>query len=156
MKFQTKEEVKAAAEKSDEAALLCSIEHYNQMLAASEKELREAVLKGETDVDVRYCALCSQHLYGANNCPMGKNCYGTCFDEWGNLQTALYGDSWPEVRAAMGEVRRVLQEKYDELYGGKKKEELKFEKFERCSCHLKVEVDRAATIKLGWGDGSYV
>jgi len=44
----------------------------------------------------------------------------------------------------------------DQIEAGKKKEKTKFEEFERTICHLKVKVNAAATIFLGWGDGSYV
>lgn len=119
MKFQTKEEVKAAALESDEAALLCSIEHYNQMLAASEKELREAWRTCQVGIRSGFCAICKRHVK-IGSCPMKRLCGGNCFDEWDYFRDIRYEKSWPEIRAAMGEVRRVLQEKYDELYPKKK------------------------------------
>ncbi len=137
MKFQTKEEVKQAAEESDEAALLCSIEHYNQMLAASEKELREARQSKITGAGSLFCGLCMRYLFEPKHqgyCPMKANCYATCFPEWKSFHELEGAKApLPEIRAAMGEVRRVLQEKYDELYprkdqieADKKKEKPKF------------------------------
>ncbi len=129
MKFQTKEEVKQAAKESDEAALLCSIEHYNQMFATSEKKLREARKSEITGIGSLFCGLCVRNLFKEKHkgrCLMKANCYSNCFTEW-KLFYRLEKDKapWPEVRAAMGEVRRVLQEKYDELYGCKKEEKKK-------------------------------
>ena len=120
MKFQTREEVKQAAEESDESALLCSIEHYNQMLAASEKELREAKESKITGIGSLFCGLCMRNLFKVKykgHCLMKIDCKTNCFTEWKFLNNLEDGKTpWPEVRAAMGEVRRVLQEKYDELY----------------------------------------
>ena len=143
MKFQTKEEVKQAAEESDESALLCSIEHYNQMLAASEKELREARYAKITGPGSGFCSLCNRYLYVTKRkgrCPMRADCRSNCFDEWHRLPKAEDDATWPEVRAAMGEVRRVLQEKYDELYSCKKEEKKKPEFEPKEFCHIGVGV----------------
>ena len=125
MKWLTKEYIKEQSEISDETALLCSIEHYDQMLAARKKELLEGLKSRQVKIGSSHCALCLRHVTNGN-CPMKENCNYRCFAEWMRFYRLspifgkiYYDDTnldWRKFRTAMREVRRVLQEKYDELY----------------------------------------
>ena len=130
MKWMTKEYVLEQAAISDPAALLCSIEHYDQMLAANLKKLNKAWEEKEVGIVGTHCALCQRHQ-AKGTCPMKPDCGGRCFEEYtafGAASPFVYniiggvfyskdsGKDWSEIRATMLEVRRVLQEKYDELY----------------------------------------
>jgi len=119
MKWMTKEYVREQAAISDEAALLCSIEHYDQMLMASEEEFRDAEDSGLVSLGTNHCAICVRRLHLSLNkdCPMKHCCGGFCFSEWMTLNHRHNTRaSWQNIRAAMGEVRRTLWEKYKELY----------------------------------------
>ena len=93
---------------------------------------------------------------------MKADCNEACFQEWKDFAKAspfmfniivglFYSEDsdtdWPKIRSAMCEVRRVLQEKYDELYS--KKEEPKKPEFEPIEiCCLEVSVDSYYTDRI--------
>lgn len=71
MKWLTAKEIRAAAEESPEAALACSVQHWEQLATATEEELREALDKDIVGLGRCDCALCVRYW------PDGED---TCFD----------------------------------------------------------------------------
>ena len=121
MKWMSEKYVKEQEPISDEAALLCSIEHYDQMLSASESEFQKGLAKGVVSIGSTHCALC-QRRHSTNKCVMeNDHCDGKeCFSQWRHLFEACYSwrygrGPWLKVREGLVEVRRVLREKYEEV-----------------------------------------
>lgn len=80
----TKEEVEKAAKESPRAAILCSIEHHQQLITASVKEIGEAERNEEVDLDSTFCALCKRTTEGScAKCPIydGDEILSCCI-EW--------------------------------------------------------------------------
>lgn len=83
MDWLTQEEIKAAAKKSEKAAIACSVKHWEQILAATKWELQRAdhaIMYGKN------CALCirhkdkydPKHSTHCSQCSLGK--IGKCED----------------------------------------------------------------------------
>jgi len=108
----TIEQVQEAANISDEAALVCSINHHKQMLLAGWDKLQEAMNDGDVNQSATYCALCKRN-YMTKDCPLKKNCIGGCIPEWKELARAKE-DNFIEAQINM---LNKLQETYNKLYG---------------------------------------
>lgn len=115
MKWLTKDYVRRQAQKSDEAALAVGIEHYDQMIAATAKEFKDAVEKKLVSIWSTHCGLCKRYVGSNAICPLkGYSCIGACVDEWLCLRDEWEAykagnNSWREVRKAMRAVRRKLK-----------------------------------------------
>lgn len=70
MKWMTIEEIERAGQRSKKSALKASIKHHKQMLAATEKELREGDRNNASGLYGWLCALCER--YTCSNCPIHK------------------------------------------------------------------------------------
>jgi len=98
MKWLTIEQIKAAAEKSTEEALKCSLEHWRQLCNASKKELLMAYEEGLTGAEGEYCALCHRfvHMCGKHaciHCPLKGKIRDICCSEW-RKASAAFEDLW--------------------------------------------------------------
>lgn len=91
IKWLTKAEIVKAAKESDEAALACSIEHYQQMCDATEEEFREAY-PGKVNINGENCALCQRYNSKGQGCE-------TCLFQVNGRTNPL----WWEVKDALEE-----------------------------------------------------
>jgi len=104
----TQEQVKQAAEHSDEMALMCSLNHWKQMLLAGKDKYFVGVYEEKVNHTQDYCALCKRHK-SERNCPLEKNCDSHCVPEYRDWSRP----TWEE-----GHIRMLnkLQETYNKLY----------------------------------------
>jgi len=117
MKWLTIEQIKAAAEKSTEEALKCSLEHWRQLCNASKKELLMAYERGLTGTDGKYCALCHRFCHRHHHCrccPINEG-HRNCCEEWVKASWAFgdlregYGTHREFVKAARRMRDRIKQ-----------------------------------------------
>ena len=116
----TTAQVKAAAEKSDRAALAMSLRHWKQLAAAGQAELRRAEEKGLTGSC--FCALCERYGHDCAGCPL-VNRDRPCFEYGPYPATDATLAGWRDDpsparfakwRAAARAMRDLLQRLYDE------------------------------------------
>ncbi len=86
MEWITKEEVEKAAKESLRAAILCSIEHHQQLITASVKEIGKAWCECKVSIGSAFCALCQlcENMgKGCAKCPIwGESSSEACCIEW--------------------------------------------------------------------------
>lgn len=79
----TKEQVKEAAEISDECAHACSINHWKQIVLASDEEYLKANQAYKVSMKETFCSLCKRHFNKNTVCTLSNSmCNGPCVSEW--------------------------------------------------------------------------
>jgi len=126
IRWITEAQVKAAAKKSDRAALAMSLRHWKQLAAAGKKQLSDALAAKLTELWPEWCSLCvrgrSQGVCRCRGCPLSNaggcgpdSIFGNAADavcEWEERPTSL--PHWAIWRAAARAMRDLLQKLYDE------------------------------------------
>lgn len=91
MKWLTQKEIKAAAKKSEKAAIACSVLHWEQILTATKRDFHEPSAGTVYSID---CALCIRHMkHGRTQC---------CLCSLGKIKLCR-DDTWQNARGAMDE-----------------------------------------------------
>jgi len=84
MEWLTRKEIREAAKKSEEAAVKCSIKHWEQIRDATRAELTQGYDNDRVISNHEFCALCKRYFKFKNNSPcencilykIGKGCLG--------------------------------------------------------------------------------
>lgn len=133
IKWVTEEQVLAAAEKSDRAALAMSLRHWKQLAAVRMDYLIAAFHAHQVDCGPDLCALCQRHqnrAFQCGSCPV-QYVGGVCVQVGTRWQRANVefdvivtsdnpGDWWGEWKTAARAMRDLLQRLYDKgKKGGK-------------------------------------
>ena len=111
----TQEYIQGEAKKGNLPALMCSIEHWEQMLKAGPKRLREAKMANRVSEQGNYCALCIK-AKGTDNPGTCEKCImkkdgESCVIEWHNASgviEALDFDNGPTLEWDKDD-RRLIQ-----------------------------------------------
>ena len=120
----TTEQVLTASKLSDEMALLCSLNHWKQIVM-NFWNFENSVFESKVDISYDYCALCQRHKR-KRNCPLELECDGCC-NEWKNFRDDRTLDN------AIAMFNR-LQELYNSLYKDKSLDE----RIEQCKKDIKA------------------
>jgi len=109
----TKDQVVESANLSDECAHACSINHWKQIVLASDEEYRAAYCKGFVNKHADFCSLCERHLCKCSVCTLKDTmCGGGCVPEWSK---ARYGGKKEQIA-----MLNKLIETYNKHFGEKK------------------------------------
>ena len=124
MKWLTEAQVQAAAKKERQEVLACSLEHWNQLVAATRVELRKAERDGVAFASGP-CALCEHYSCRSGHCPLCKA--GQCCNNRGSVwkgadrawQKITWDrdntkTAWTRWQTAAKVMRDLLQRLYDE------------------------------------------
>jgi hypothetical protein len=113
----TKKQVKEAAEISDESAHACSINHWKQIVLATNKEYEEAYNKSNVNICADFCSLCKRHHHKQTICTLKENiCTSECISEWYKAAIHIYGGSKKEQ---IGMLNKLI-ETYNKTFRSKK------------------------------------
>lgn len=92
-----------ASEKSSQAALECSVKHWEQLVAANRTQLKEAENHAKTSVFSGFCALCQRYVdCKCEKCPVclaGAKCKYS-HGPWGDAARAY--DGWMNAEGTSG------------------------------------------------------
>ncbi len=93
IKWMRINEIRWASEESKKAAVICSIEHYKQMLSATQHQLMHAFVNGLTNINSKYCAICYRYLNNEDreheSCPLCSRQSKNCCREWQQINLCM-------------------------------------------------------------------
>lgn len=119
IKWLTLAQIKAASKKSPKAAFKCSLEHWEQMYAATQSQLRAALTAPpRTGNYSDRCALCQRYPHQEWNC---SKCPIFCRRYWEDASNAIdewfyVWDGWDDCHKKIGKMRNYLRREYRKHY----------------------------------------